>query len=256
MASNYDWVMQQSPTERRCFYLRCSDEYAGIQTAATKAYFDKIHAVPKVAFAKFLLERDVSNFNPKAIPNTKYAQIQVEHSLSPELQFWNATLKTGELRLQMDVRYHPTGAFFDERTKIHNIIQVEGIMCALKPRDRCAIKQESQVVEFAEKKIMKRYVHDAFVKWFRGRKMRGNPVGEIEFWSALQKVCDFSPWRPRHDHRFFQRSHCVQFPTLKQCRERFREVNGHGKWIFDGDYEKGSENDTAPTPPSKKRRID
>ena len=158
--------------------------------------------------------------------------------------------------LEMDVRYHSMGAFSDDKhTEIHESIQVKGIICGLKPREQCTIKQESQVVEFAEKKIMKRYVHDAFVKWFRGRKMRGNPVGEIEFWSALQKICDFSPWRPRHDHPFFQRSHCVQFPTLKQCRERFREVIGHGKWIFDGDYEKGSENDTAPTP-RKKRRID
>ena len=209
MASNYDWVMQQSPTERRCFYLQCSNKYAGIQNSMSKAYFDKIHAVPKVAFAKFLLERDVTDFNPKAIPVTKFAQIQVEHSLPAELQFWNEALKTGEMRL-------------------HEPDLVSGF----NPGEGCGTRE--QVVEFAGKRIIKRHVHDAFVRWFKGRKVRGNPVAETEFWVKLKKVCDFTPCRPRYGNS--QRARSVHFPPLEQCRERFCEVIGHGQWTFDGEY--------------------
>ncbi len=106
------------------------------------------------------------------------------------------------------------------------------LVSGFNPGEGCGTRE--QVVEFAEKRIKKRHVHDAFVRWFRGRKMRGNPVAETEFWVKLKKVCDFTPCRPRHGNS--QRARSVQFPPLEQCRERFREFIGHGQWTFDGEY--------------------
>ena len=72
MASNYDHIVHVEHDDRRYWCFEADNKYTGKQNAESKAYFDRLASCPPEAFAKFLYERDISQFNPCAYPSTDY----------------------------------------------------------------------------------------------------------------------------------------------------------------------------------------
>jgi hypothetical protein len=72
IASNYDHIVHVEHDDRRYWCFEADNKYTGKQTTESKAYFDRLSSCPPEAFAKFLYERDISQFNPCAYPSTDY----------------------------------------------------------------------------------------------------------------------------------------------------------------------------------------
>ena len=89
-STNNDWAAPASRTDRRLMCIEVSNRYAGIQTTETRAYFDKIRAVPNEAFAHYLYTYDLSNFNPREIVATDLQRDQKMRSFEPLYKWWHA----------------------------------------------------------------------------------------------------------------------------------------------------------------------
>jgi hypothetical protein len=91
MASNHDHVANIDGAGRRFMVLEASSDHAfsfeADRVALHQSYHDKIIAVPPQSFAAFLWSRDISNFNPRAVPYTRYLAIQQALSVDPKLQW-------------------------------------------------------------------------------------------------------------------------------------------------------------------------
>jgi hypothetical protein len=96
VASNYDQIVYVEEDDRRWFCLEVDSKYAGRQTPESKVYFDRLQAVPAAAFARFLYERDLSNFNPRAAPSTEYQRHQKTINFGSVTQFVELALRRGQ----------------------------------------------------------------------------------------------------------------------------------------------------------------
>ena len=76
VASNYDEIVLVEPDDRRWFCLEVNSKYAGPQTPESAAYFDALSKVDVRHFAHFLYNRDISSYNPQAIPSSPYHRHQ------------------------------------------------------------------------------------------------------------------------------------------------------------------------------------
>lgn len=96
MASDGAWVVPAGVDERRFLVLDVGDE-----RMKDYAYF---HALQEQldnggyeAFLWFLLNRDLSNFNPRMVPGTEALQEQKIRSFSVQEEWWFAKLRDGQL---------------------------------------------------------------------------------------------------------------------------------------------------------------
>jgi hypothetical protein len=76
VASNYDEIVLVEQDDRRWFCLEVDSKYAGPQTHESTAYFKRLTSVDVRHFAHFLYNRDISNYNPRAIPSSNYHRHQ------------------------------------------------------------------------------------------------------------------------------------------------------------------------------------
>jgi hypothetical protein len=67
----------------------------GPQTKESKLYFDTLRAVDDKAIAHFLYNYDLSNFNPRSIPQTEYQKYQKRINFDTAEE-WICTLLTGD----------------------------------------------------------------------------------------------------------------------------------------------------------------
>jgi hypothetical protein len=77
-ATNYENTVDVEKDDRRWVMLELLDIWAGVQNATSQAYFKALLNVPAEAVAYMLYHRDISNFNPKQIPQTAYQRHQKE----------------------------------------------------------------------------------------------------------------------------------------------------------------------------------
>ena len=88
-------VIPVEPTERRYACFNCNPKYAGIQTEAAKAYFQKILAVPPqlIAYFYYFIYKNPS-FNPRAdIPVTACTMDQKVRTIGTGARFLLVTLQ-------------------------------------------------------------------------------------------------------------------------------------------------------------------
>jgi hypothetical protein len=94
MASNEDWVVPASLDSRRWLVLDVLPTRAG-----DLAYFDRIYQELEAggyeAMLHELLHRDISNFNPRKVPNTAGLEEQRKLSLHIPEQWWHDVLHRG-----------------------------------------------------------------------------------------------------------------------------------------------------------------
>jgi putative DNA primase/helicase len=109
-ASNFDHIVSVEHNDRRFMCMEASDKYSGTQTSAANAYFAAIRAVPIEHVAYFLYNRDISKFNPRAIPSTQFRTVQKENSLGSAEYFIS-----NWLREDMDTAYNSETGFKNKR---------------------------------------------------------------------------------------------------------------------------------------------
>ena len=75
-ASNHEHMIAYEKDDRRYLMIEVDSKYSGPQTTESAAYFDKIQQTSVHALAHFFYNRDISKFNPRNIPRTKYGRFQ------------------------------------------------------------------------------------------------------------------------------------------------------------------------------------
>lgn len=83
--------------DRRHIVLETDNKYAGPQTKEIKEYMDLILNVKSEHFIHFLLNYDISKFNPREFPNTKARSDQIELNHTTVEAFWFETLKVSDM---------------------------------------------------------------------------------------------------------------------------------------------------------------
>jgi len=94
MASNLDWVVPASLRARRWFIPKVSDHRIG-DREYFKALYHEIESGGLEAMLFDLLCRDLSNFDPRAVPLTEPLAIQKLHSLDTLHRWWMTCLERG-----------------------------------------------------------------------------------------------------------------------------------------------------------------
>jgi hypothetical protein len=72
VASNYEQIVSVECDDRRFICIEVDDKYAGPQKKESAAYFNNLLTVKIEHFAAFLYRRDLSQFNPKELPDSVY----------------------------------------------------------------------------------------------------------------------------------------------------------------------------------------
>jgi hypothetical protein len=103
-ASNEDRALSSREGDRRSFGLELDNRWSGRQkTPEHTKYFQDIsgcshHGIKREkaeGFAKYLFERDLSNFNVRNPPITEFVSDQIERNWSPLQKFWYKVLLDG-----------------------------------------------------------------------------------------------------------------------------------------------------------------
>jgi hypothetical protein len=95
VASNYFSAVTMENDDRRWVILDLDNKFAGPQTAASKAYFDKILAVPLDHLARYLGSLDIRAFNARNIPTTKGGTDQKRRSADMVVQWYDHIASSG-----------------------------------------------------------------------------------------------------------------------------------------------------------------
>ena len=97
VASNYFSAVRMENDDRRWVIIVLDNMFAGPQTAESKAYFDKILAVPLGDLARYLGSRDIRGFNSRNIPATKQGTNQKRRSADMVVQWYDHIASGGAL---------------------------------------------------------------------------------------------------------------------------------------------------------------
>ena len=97
ITTNEDYFIGVSGDSRRYCPMALNQKWVGIQTEESRVYFNTIMDVPSECFAKFLYERDISDFNPRSFKKTQLFQQQVERSWTSTTRWLYQALESGHI---------------------------------------------------------------------------------------------------------------------------------------------------------------
>jgi hypothetical protein len=195
VASNYDQIVYVEEDDRRWFCIEVDSKYAGPQTAESKAYFDTLAAVPAVAFAKFLYERDISAFNSRAPPSGNYMRHQKAINFGSVTGFCESALRAGRF-------------------------------AELEPLAELQVDEEDEMVA----PVLKSAVYEAYLDFCRGRGIRRTVIDKA-FWrkmkSLLPGIQEF------RGPREMGRQRMLRFPSVEEGRAMFVAAIHEKDWDWD-----------------------
>ena len=97
ITTNEDYFIGVTGDSRRYCPIKLNQKWVGIQNDATASYFEKIQKASSEAFAKFLYNRDISDFNPRQFKKTELFQQQVEKSFPSPIRWLYQSLESGHI---------------------------------------------------------------------------------------------------------------------------------------------------------------
>lgn len=97
ITSNEEWVVPTGETARRFQCIDVNDNLIKLDSKEKEKIIDDILNTPIDRLAKFLYERDLSNFKPNNIIKTEMLQQQKELALSKFQRWWYDMLTDGEI---------------------------------------------------------------------------------------------------------------------------------------------------------------
>lgn len=196
--TNKDYFANINIGGRRHFCVECDDKYAGIQTEESKKYFDNIlpdkNPEKVMAFAKFLYNRDISNFNPRNFKETELQQEQVEQGYDTFTNWWKKCLSEDDI----------CGIPFDYGEQADVYIELGG-----------------------KGGFLKSAIYQDYRDSCKG--MYGNTLTSNIFWKRLDKITDKEDLRIKYDHK---RPYCVKFKPIFELRKEFNIfTNYEYEWL-------------------------
>ena len=97
IATNYANAVRTEMDDRRFLCIEVNSQYSGPQTPQSQAYFDALRAVDVRAVAHMLYSRDLSTFNPRAVPSCAYQRHQKLINFESPLAFIEGVLRDASL---------------------------------------------------------------------------------------------------------------------------------------------------------------
>lgn len=104
ITTNEDYFIGVTGDSRRYCPMALNRRWEGVQTDESYEYFKKIMDAPPEAFANFLYNRDISEFNPRKFSKTTLFQQQVEKSYTSTIRWLYETLESGHISSQLGNR--------------------------------------------------------------------------------------------------------------------------------------------------------
>jgi hypothetical protein len=197
VASNYDQIVLVENDNRRYFMNEVSNKYAGRQTDESAAYFNKLASVDPRHFARFLYERDISNFNPKAWPSTDYHRFQ---------KVLNLPAVDSTLAWVHDLLRDAGGSneFGQQTLRLH-------------AREETALSKDA--------------VFCSYKDYCRNTSGSGVSARFLDSNSFFKKLYDVFPdLKDTRPGRLGQQVRCITFPDLADCRALFLVKMNEEKW--------------------------
>ena len=108
IASNSHTAASVDGDDRRFLCLEVESTYAGPETPEIAAYIKRIRDIPLECVAHYLYNRDISQFNPRAIPNTDYKRFQKAINFTSDQSWISKSLSDGCFRGCYDKGTHDT----------------------------------------------------------------------------------------------------------------------------------------------------
>ena len=222
-ATNNDWAVPVEASDRRFFALTVDDKYAGPQTAESKAYFDKLYAVPIEAIAHYLYEYSLADFNPRVIPATELQRDQKFRSFDPLKKWWHNVLSHGEINTKgWRVRDYAEPIELDD----------------VRPRPKL---NEGEWEDWMRPRYKEQMYH-SYRQSLSGT--RAFVIDQGQFWKNLRKlVPEFKESRyvvEDANGKDKARAVVVYLPSLDSCQRHWRErVVLDDKWEFDTPNDEG-----------------
>jgi hypothetical protein len=93
-ASNERWVVPVGYKARRFVCLDCDNRHAGSNTGE---YFKPVRGVSVEAFASYLHQLDISEFNPRKVPTTDMLRDQKRRRFDSVAAWWDDFLRDGKI---------------------------------------------------------------------------------------------------------------------------------------------------------------
>eukprot|EP01044_Picomonas_judraskeda_P018998 COSAG03_NODE_3901_length_1767_cov_1.408273_2_plen_365_part_00 len=191
--------------ERRFKCFNLLNEYAGIENERTKAYFKPLWVHPPEVFAMFLYHHDIRGWSPREFDIGVAGQEQMMATLRGVQLWWKSRLDDGVVAVEKQDRYADSQ---------HN---------AKVPHRRSW--------PFGGLPIPKTVLYEDYHRFCKGNRVAG--TAEIDS-TAFKQLYQLVPKlesktftaRDNYAQQDAQRPKCLLFPTLRECRDAWRQKYG------------------------------
>jgi hypothetical protein len=199
VASNYEEIVYVEVDDRRWLCLSVNEKYAGPQTEESRDYFNRLRAVDIRHIAYFLHTRDISHFNPRAMPSTAYQRYQKRINFDTVHGWVEKCLQDGHFGSTYSV------CPYDELLQL-------GVWNA-----GCTMTKQT--------------LHESYTNYAtRSSQKFKKVVGEITLFTSFYKLT--GGVQVKRGPRGTQ-SPCVKFASLKDCRDVFARAVYEPDWEWE-----------------------
>lgn len=201
ITSNEPNVFRADAKARRFFAIETKSEYAGMQSAESHAYFQRLAEVTAGSFARILYERDLTAFNVQAAPATELLRQQKVVTMEGK----------------------PTGWLL-ERLRVGSFDGISEHVRFVQPRD----------ASHWERCMLKDHVYSNFVDWAKHKSNRA-PAANNVFWKEIKEAVGNNNVNEQQvsiregPDGMSHRRMSIQFAPWSDCQAGFRlYVKDHG----------------------------
>ena len=203
--TNELWFIGVTSSSRRYFVLDM-DDWLGVTTRVCEGtpYIQTLLDVPEEAFAKYLLNRNIENFNPRDFERTHLFQRQVQLNWTSEVKYIHKIMETGIITgPHPKVMWDPR----DDTNEGMNAIDTLGIQVIDK-------HTQEESYWFKMEEIYLCYIN-ANLGGYATR------VPQQSFFSTLYEIF------PSIKEKKFKNYKVIQLPTLEEARLNFNAYQGY-----------------------------
>jgi hypothetical protein len=200
VASNYEAIVFVEVNDRRWLCTEVNDKYAGPQTPESLKYFTVLGSLDIRHVAYMLYNRDLSGFNPRAMPSTSYQRYQKRLNFGSVHGWLEKCLRDGQFE-------YMCGNEVDELRSPDQWLEGGGIM--------------SKETLYASYTAYATHQSQKFKK----------VVGDTSLFKTFYKAIAGAKTVKRGPKG--KQAPCVEIPCLQECRDSFAKAVHEPEWDWD-----------------------